>query len=546
MEKRAPIRLPFASQMASMEASQIIDHTFNWDDSNWQPPDLKDSVLYELHVGTFTQEGTFEAIIPYLPYLKDLGVTTIQLMPVAQFPGNRNWGYDGVYLYAPHFSYGGPHGLKKLVMAAHKHELAIYLDVVYNHLGPEGNYLRDFGPYFTDQYRSPWGESVNLDGPYSDGVRDFLIQNALHWLDVYRIDGLRLDATHALFDFSARPFLRDLSETVNKWAHQAGRKVCLVAENDQSDRLLTLPPDTSGQGMDAQWLDDLHHTMHVALTNEKDGYYADYQDKDLFAKVLREGFAYSGQYSPARKRRHGTFAGDLSTDRFIVSTQTHDQVGNRMLGERLSELTNFDGLKLAACLLACSPYVPMLFMGEEYGERAPFLYFVSHSDPELIESVQQGRRKEFEAFNWSAHPPDPQDNATFLRSKLDHSLKESQPHSILLQIYKELLRFRARHSVMRETSRVNQNVFGSDYALCLERRNPDEAVRIFLNFTSEQQDIQMGLTPLKWKKIIDSHTPAWCMDNSYKTRPPESFGCDTRMSVSLPPLSFVIYKSPSE
>ena len=431
-------------------ASQVVDHTFGWTDGAWIPPTLSDSVLYELHVGTFTPEGTFARIIPQLLYLKELGVTTVQLMPVAQFPGSRNWGYDGVQLYAPHNTYGGPHELKRLINACHEMELAIYLDVVYNHLGPEGNYLWDFGPYFTDQYRSPWGESMNLDGAYSDHVRHFLIQNAIYWLDHFRFDGLRLDATHALFDFSARPFLAELSTSVHAWATRMEREITLIAENDQNDRRLTLPTNKQGLGLDGQWMDDFHHTLHTALTHEKSGYYADYQDPQLLPKVLQDGFAYTGQYSLARKRRHGTHVHDLSTDRFVVCTQNHDQVGNRLHGERLSNLTSFEGLKVAACLLACSPFTPMLFMGEEYGETAPFLYFTSHADLSLIEAIREGRKAEFSDFDWNENPPDPQSESTFLQCKLDHTLRSRSPHSHIYRLYKTPASFTKKHPCTKE------------------------------------------------------------------------------------------------
>ena len=527
------------------QASEVIDHSFEWHDVTWTPPALKDSVFYQLHVGTFTQEGTFDAIIPYLPYLKDLGITTLQLMPVAQFPGNRNWGYDGVFLYAPHNSYGGPKGLKRLVQACHSQGLAIYLDVVYNHLGPEGNYLWDYGPYFTEKYRSPWGASVNLDGPYSDAVRNFFIQNALYWFEWYHIDGLRLDATHALFDFSARPFLAELSTAVNAWAKDKERTVYLIAENDQSDHMLTRPVEDAGKGMNGQWLDDLHHTLHVALTGENDGYYADYQEESLLVKVLKEGFAYSGQYSPSRKRRHGTYSGYLPTDRFIVSTQTHDQVGNRMLGERLSQLTGFDGLKLAACLLACSPYVPMLFMGEEYGETAPFLYFISHSDEHLIESVRQGRLEEFKAFSWAGTPPDPQAVSTYLDCKLDHSLRDSSHHAILWKVYKELFRFRASHDAMREPDRTYQEVYSRGTLICLERHSEAHSIRIFMNFGKLTGSIERDDLSQKWETAIDSNSPSWCQQLNPLPPKPTITHANNRLSITLPPLSFLILKSTS-
>ncbi len=526
--------------------SSIVDHTFAWTDEHWAPPALEDSVIYELHTGTFSEAGTFTGIIPFLPYLQELGVTTIQLMPVAQFPGARNWGYDGVQLYAPHHDYGGSHGLKTLVNACHEHGLAVYLDVVYNHLGPEGNYLREYGPYFTDQYRSPWGDCVNLDGPYSDHVRLFFIQNAVYWLDLFHFDGLRLDATHALFDFSARPFLAQLSFAVEQWALKADRSVVLIAENDQSDRRLTLPREQHGLGLDGQWLDDMHHALHVALTGEQDGYYLDYQDPTLLAKVLREGFAYSGQYAPARKRRHGTDVSDLSTNRFVVATQTHDQVGNRMRGERLSQLTDFSGLKLAAGLLAVSPYVPMLFMGQEYGETAPFMYFVSHSDEQLVEAVRQGRAEEFKDFDWAGPVPDPQAADTFSACRLNHPLKDSGTHSMLFDFYKTLLALRRTHDAWTNPDRSKTSFISTRHplAFCMQRSGESDAFLVFMNVspdTPSSFSIPGGKNI--WTKIIDSNAPQWTPEDLPGNLPPDAFDAGDRIKLDLRPASFAIYQA---
>ena len=526
-------------------ASQLVDHRFDWTDTDWHPPTLKDSVIYELHVGTFSEEGTFEGVIPHLGYLKDLGITTIELMPVAQFPGSRNWGYDGVQLFAPHNLYGGPAALKKLINTCHSLGLAVFLDVVYNHLGPEGNYLWDFGPYFTDRYRTPWGSSVNLDGPYCDHVRDFFIYNARYWLSHYRIDGLRLDATHALFDFSARPFIAELSERVHSWASRSNRRVLLIAENDQNDRRLTLPVDTFGLGMDGQWNDEFHHSLHTTLTKESSGYYADYQAPDVLHKVLREGFAYTGQHSPSRKRRHGTPVSDLTTERFIVSTQTHDQVGNRMLGERLAHLTSFEGLKLAACLLATSPYTPMLFMGEEYGEIAPFLYFISHSDEELIQAIRKGRTEEFEGFAWSGTPPDPQDESTFLRCKLNHNLKQKESHAILHRLYKNLLHLRKHTSALTNPNRSDLIIKTGEQTtmISMERHGQSEIVRILMNFDGEKEaHISFEATNGPWQKVLDSRISTWCpKDDTPGSSLPETIQAQSRRTLSFSPYAFAIY-----
>ncbi|MEQ8673803.1 MAG: malto-oligosyltrehalose trehalohydrolase [Aggregatilineales bacterium] len=526
--------------------SQVVDTSFNWSDAGWNPPTLRNSVIYELHVGTFTPEGTFEAIIPHLPHLLELGVTTLQLMPVAQFPGSRNWGYDGVQLYAPHSAYGGADGLRKLVDNCHQLGLAVMLDVVYNHLGPEGNYLWDYGSYFTNRYHSSWGDSVNLDGPQSDPVRHFFIENAIYWLDEFHIDGLRLDAIHALYDFSARPFVSELAKSAQEWAERHNRRVHIIAESHDSDRRLTLSREANGLGLNGQWLDDLHHLLHVALTGEKSGYYVDYQDFQLLPKMLMESFAYTGQYSQVFQRIHGTSAADIPADRFIVSTQNHDQVGNRMLGERLSQLTDFDGLKLAAGLLACSPYVPMLFMGQEYGETAPFLYFVSHGDENLVAAVRKGRKEEFAAFNWAESPPDPQAEETFERSKLNHDLRTQGQHALLLAFYQDLLALRRNHPALTNPNRDETHVYADDTApiLCLERRDGDTALRMFMNFDLENEQtlrvLNIGRT--RWNKIHDSHDLKWSINESSHPSAPTQFDTDEPLTVTLRPKSFVIYE----
>jgi maltooligosyltrehalose trehalohydrolase len=423
------------------------------------------------------------------------------------------------------------------------------LDVVYNHLGPEGNYLWDYGPYFTDRYHSDWGDSINLDGPNSDHVRRFFIENAIYWLEVFHIDGLRLDAIHALYDFSARPFVSELAASAQEWAADHNRRVHIVAESHHSDRRLTLSREANGLGLDGQWLDDLHHVLHFTLTGEREGYYVDFQDFRLLPKVLTESFAYSGQYSQSWRRRHGTSARDIPADRFVVATQTHDQVGNRMLGERLSQLTDFEGLKLAAVLLLCSPYVPMLFMGEEYAETAPFLYFVSHSDPDLVEAVRRGRAEEFAAFGWSKEPPDPQAEATFARSKLDHNLRESGDHWKLHTLYRTLLLLRRQHSALTNPVRDETHVHADTTRriLCLERRDSEQALRVFMNF--DLHDTQTLRVPNDevsfWQRICDSNDPAWCVDETQQ-RAPDHLNAEDPLSITLAPKAFAIYKRSEE
>lgn len=351
--------------------SEVVDPQFPWEDVSWVGPRLQDYILYELHVGTFTREGTFDAIIPHLTDLRELGVTAIELMPVAQFPGTRNWGYDGVFPFAVQDSYGGPAGLKRLVNACHREGLAVVLDVVYNHLGPEGNTLGDFGPYFSERYRSPWGPALNFDGPGSDEVRRFFIENALAWITDYHVDALRLDALHAILDLSAYPFLAELAAAVRERAARLHRRVYLIAESDLNDPKLVRPPEVGGYGLDAQWNDDFHHALHALLTGERTGYYEDFGTVAHLARAFTEGYVYTGQYSVYRRRRHGVPARALPAHAFAVFAQNHDQVGNRMRGERLSALVPFEALKLAAAVVLLSPYLPLLFMGEEYGETAP-------------------------------------------------------------------------------------------------------------------------------------------------------------------------------
>lgn len=524
--------------------SQVVDSSFAWTDAGWQPPSLRNTVIYELHVGTFTPEGTFDAVISHLPYLKDLGVNTLELMPVAEFPGARNWGYDGVQLYAAHHAYGGPDGLRRLVNACHVAGIAVLLDVVYNHLGPEGNYLWDYGPYFTNRYHTPWGDSLNFDGPESDHVRRYFVENARYWLHDCHVDGLRLDAVHALFDFSAYPFLEALAADIHHWADQHNRRIHLIAESDRSDRRLVLPRAANGLGLDAQWLDDLHHSLHNALTDEADGYYADYTDFALLPQVLRAGFAYAGQFSPARRRRHGTPSSDIPADRFVVCTQNHDQVGNRMLGERLSQLTNFDGLKLAAGLLLCSPYVPLLFMGEEYGEIAPFLYFVSHGDPQLVDDVHKGRAEEFAAFSWKGVPPDPQAEATFRRSKLDHTLRHAGHHALLFRLYRYLLELRRTNPALTNPRRTDTIVYADNNArtICLERRDELHALRIVFNFDrSQTRSLALSASVFGWSLLCDSSAAQWREDGISIATAPATLPAGVPAQIALPPLSFAIY-----
>jgi maltooligosyltrehalose trehalohydrolase len=432
--------------------SAVVDHaSFPWSEERRRPRPLADAVIYELHVGTFTPGATFESAIERLDHLVDLGVTHVELMPVQEFAGERGWGYDGVDLYAPHHSYGGPVGLKRLVDACHRRGLAALLDVVYNHLGPAGNHLSRFGPYFTDRYATPWGPAVNLDGPESDEVRRFLCDNALQWLRDYRFDGLRVDAVHAIHDASAIHFLEQLATEVERLAEELGRPLVVIAESDLNDPRVVRSQESGGYGFDAQWSDDFHHALHAVLTGEQDGYYADFGSLADLAKSLTSAFVYDGRYSPHRRRHHGRPPTGLPGSRFVGFLQNHDQVGNRARGERTSHLLSHRALKVGAALVLTAPFVPLLFQGEEWGASAPFLYFCDFDDPALARAVREGRRREFAAFGWRPEDvPDPLDPATYLRAKLDWSELGREPHAELLDWYRALIRLRSGRPELRD------------------------------------------------------------------------------------------------
>lgn len=416
---------------------------FPWTDLKWQPKDFADAVIYELHTGTFSPEGNFDGIISRLDYLRELGITHIELMPVAAFPGKRGWGYDGVALFAPHNNYGSPAELKKLVNSCHEKGIAIILDVVYNHLGPDGNYIGLYGPYFSKRYHTPWGDALNFDWAESDQVRSFIMENALMWLRDFHFDGLRLDAVHAIYDNSAIHILEELQNNVDTLSQQTGKPYCLIAESDLSDPKILHSRDKGGYGLKAQWLDDFHHSLHVLLTGEKQGYYLDYQETGALNKCLNRFFVYDGCYSPFRRRRHGRSAKGLSPQRFVVFTQNHDQVGNRGLGERLCHLTSFENCQIAAAIMLLSPFVPMLFQGEEWAATTPFLYFTDHVNARLAKSVREGRRREYAFLN--RRIPDPQAEKTFARSILNWQETGEKRHSLMLQWYKDLIRLRKKY-----------------------------------------------------------------------------------------------------
>lgn len=520
--------------------SEVIDTSFAWTDQSWRCPQLADLVIYELHVGAFTAEGTFDAAVSHLPRLRDLGVNAIELMPLAQFPGERNWGYDGAYPFAVQSSYGGAAGLQRFVNACHARGLAVVLDVVYNHFGPEGCYLRDFGPYFTNQYRTPWGEAVNFDGPGSDHVRAFFLANALMWQTEFHIDALRLDAVHAIKDASAYPFLAELADSSASRAHELGRPFHLIAESNLNDARLVRPAGQGGYCLDSMWSDDYHHGLHTLLTGEEDGYYEDFGQLEQFGEAYRGGFTYRGQYSPFRDRRHGNDPSGLEPWRFVVAAQNHDQVGNRARGERLAALVDWESLKLAAGLVLLSPYVPLLFMGEEYGETAPFLYFVSHGDPDLVAAVRAGRRQEFARFAWRGDVPDPQAEETFLRSKLTPAGAEAGRGKLLHRLYRNLIRLRETVPALRCRDAASREVSSDDQTgvLKVSRSTAHSSVRLIFHFGKERGDLQEEWPAGRWAKLIDSAETCW--DGPGAGLPDEA-STGSAGPLTVPPRSFAVY-----
>ncbi len=486
--------------------SRVVDPAaFPWRDQEWRGIPLEDYIIYELHAGTFTPEGTFESMIPRLADLRDLGVTAIELMPVAEFPGHRNWGYDGVGMYAPQSTYGGPAGLKTLVNACHRTGLAVVLDVVYNHLGPEGNYLEEFGPYYTRSYRTPWGNAINYDGPGSDGVRRFFVDNALYWMTEYHVDALRLDAIHGIFDFGARHILQELAEAFHTQAKRLGRSAWLIAESDLNAPRVIESPAQGGYGIDAQWLDDFHHSLHTALTGEGRGYFADFDGLPSLRKAIVNGFVYEGQHSRYRGRRHGGAFKGRQGKRFVACTQNHDQIANALLGVRSSKVLSLEQQKLAVAVLFFSPYLPLLFMGQEYGETAEFLYFTDHGDAALIEAVREGRRNETGDFLGAGEFVDPQDIATFQRSQLNWNLRREVPNCGLLAWHRDWIAVRKKHAALHNCrkSMVRARCDAQKKWLVVERRDLSGSRALLVcNFSEDVRAVPIPFWNIAWSMCL--------------------------------------------
>jgi len=475
--------------------SRLVDHTrFSWHANGWHGRQLLGQLVYELHIGTFTAAGTFEAAIDRLDHLVDLGVEFVQLLPVAAFPGRHGWGYDGVFLYAVQESYGGPDGLKQFVDACHDRDLGVILDVVYNHLGPDGNVLPSFGPYFTDTFSTPWGEAMNYCGAGADEVRRYVVDNALMWLRDYRIDALRLDAVHAILDTSATHILEELTVEVAALSEEVGRPLALVAETDLNDPRLITARYAGGYGLDAQWSDDFHHALHAVLTSESLGYYEDFGSLSQLAKAFTSGYVYTGQYSRHRDRRHGRpLPAAITGHRLLGYAQDHDQIGNRAAGERLSQLISTELVKVAAALVLTSPFTPMLFMGEEWAASTPWQYFTDHEDPELADAVRAGRRGEFKAFGYTHEEvPDPQHPTTIERSTLKWDELSVAPHADVHAWYRELIALRRSRLDLADGRFDQLEVEFDEDQRWLVLRRPATAVAV--NLATREQTLNVEAT----------------------------------------------------
>jgi len=488
-------------------ASQVIDHdVFRWSDQQWCGLDLKDLIFYELHVGTFTQEGTLQAVQNRIKTLRELGINAVELMPIMQFSGKRNWGYDSVFPFAVHNSYGEPNGLKALVNECHNQGVALFVDCVYNHLGPEGSCLNNYGPYFPSTQLGRWGASINLDGPQSEGVRNYFLENLFHWLNHYHLDGIRLDAVLSMHDKSPRHFLVELNEKTHAYAKTTGRKTYLIAESGYNIPQVLTPIDKGGFGFDAQWLDDFQHAVFALLTGEHEGYYGDYGRIEDLAETLTEGFVFVGDEPNYKRKRPEESYRWLAADQFIVFSQNHDQVGNRLLGERLATLAGFEAAKLSAGIVLLSPYVPLLFMGEEYGETAPFQFFVDYQNKTLSEAVRTGRKKEFASFHWQGEVPDPQSPQTFEQSTLNWQTRNTEQGQKILSYYHALIELRRKHPLFQpQTQRQIKHLYIKKPVLFVHKQSDNaEEAGIIANCANTPTRYTFPFEGGPYVKVLDS------------------------------------------
>lgn len=509
---------------------------FSWTDTKWNNFPLEQYIIYELHTGTFTPEGTFDALEQKLDHLLALGITAIEIMPVAQFPGSRNWGYDGVYPFAVQDSYGGARGLQQLVNRCHEKGIAVVLDVVYNHMGPEGNYMGAFGPFFTSKYNTPWGGAINFDDAWCDGVRRFFIENVLMWFRDFHIDALRLDAVHAIRDLSPNHILREIRQYTDRLMQESGRKHYLIVECDLNDTRFIDPVEQQAYGMDAQWIDEFHHALRTTAGEPPTGYYSDFRGLPHLAKAYTDAYVYDGQWSEHRKKNFGVKAAGNPGKQFVVFSQNHDQVGNRMLGERTSQLVSFEMQKLLAGAVLVSPYIPMLFMGEEWSEPNPFLYFVSHTDPQLAEAVRKGRKEEFAAFHAQGEAPDPVAEATFEKSRLQWQLLREEKHQTMFRYYQHLIRLRKVHPVLSQLDRhsVEVTIEEPNQLLTIRRWQQQARLFAFLNFSGENRTVGLP-DEAQWHCLVNSADPQWKGPASV----PEIV--NGRSALSVPASSIVMY-----
>jgi maltooligosyltrehalose trehalohydrolase len=497
-------------------SSMIVDHdSFRWQDRDWRGLEIKDLVFYELHVGTFTDEGSFLGVIERVKELADFGVNAIELMPIAQFSGKRNWGYDGVFPFAVQNSYGRPDDLKKLVNECHLNGMALFVDFVYNHLGPEGNCLNCYAPYFPETSVGRWGANLNLDGLQNEGVRNYFLENTLHWFSHYHIDGIRLDSVLSMHDSSPKHFLVELNEYVKRYADATGFKVHLVAETGYNVPALLAPLQEGGCGFEAQWLEDFQHALFALLTGEREGYYKDFGSVQDVAEVLTDGYVYVGNIPRYRRRKPGESLRWINADRFIVFSQNHDQVGNRLKGDRLITIAGFEAAKLAAGIVLLSPYVPLLFMGEEFGETSPFLFFVDYEDKELAEAVRVGRKREFEHFHWQGEVPDPLSMETFEKSKLDWQKRYSERGLNFVSYYRMLLKLRRRHPVFKcQPNRQIRHVQVQDDVLFIHKESGNEKAGIIANCAAQPVNYSFPFEDNAYIKILDSADCKWAGQGS--------------------------------
>ncbi|GLU52104.1 malto-oligosyltrehalose trehalohydrolase [Dyadobacter frigoris] len=542
-EKQLPDPASLSQPEGVYGPSKAIDlKAFAWTDTNWKNIPLKEYITYELHTGTFTPEGTFASMEEKLDYLVDLGITAIEIMPVSQFSGERNWGYDGVFPFCVQNSYGGAEALQHLVNVCHQKGLAVILDVVYNHIGPEGNHLDEFAPYFTDKYHTPWGNAINFDDAWCDGVRLFFIENALMWFRDFHIDALRMDAVHAIKDFSPVHILQEIKEQVDFLEQQNGRCHYLIVELDLNDTRFINPTYKGGFGMSSQWIDEFHHSLRVSSGQEKSGYYSDFNGIKSLAKSYQDAYVYDGAYSDHRKKKFGMKAKENGGEQFVVFSQNHDHVGNRMFGERTSELVSFDMQKLMAGAVLVSPFLPLLFMGEEYSETGRFQYFVSHTDPELAEAVRKGRKREFRAFHMAGEAPDPMGEEAFLNSKLHWELADKAPHKTMLAYYKKLIEIRKRKSALYVLNRKDGHVecLEDKGVIVLQRQHKNQNVICLMNFSNQPREVNVAVYSPVWHKLIASSDVLW---NGSEDLPETIPG---EITLVLPSESFTLYNNQNE